>query len=111
MAESTSRICKGLALFGHELPVVAPSVKRNFQHTKRSPIPHFTIGLGRTNGPVRIFAAPSNYKLANTVGGIQFPIGILRGEPLIIMIMPVDNYVGSGMKENAHNGFICGLFP
>ena len=47
-----------------------------------------------------VLASAAHDKFANAVLGISFAIGILRREALVVVIVPVDHYVGAGVIEN-----------
>src|SRR6185312_15060003 len=105
MAGPGARIRECLPCFWNELPVIALGMKSELQHSKRVTISYFTVGLGLSKDPVRVFPSTADYKLANAVESIQSAIRILRCKALVIVIVAVDDYIRARVIERIPQGF------
>src|SRR5450432_310941 len=59
----------------------------------------FTVGLEGSHGAVGILAAAADYEFADAVIVVELAVGILRGEAFVIVVVAVDDDVGSGLEE------------
>jgi len=87
MAGPRARILECLALFRDKLPVIALGMECEFQHSKGVSVPNFTVGLGGSDGPVRVLTSAANYELANAVLYVCFSVGVLGREALVVMVI------------------------
>ena len=104
MADPSPRISERLAIFRNELPVITPGVKGEFQYSERLSIPDFTVGLGCSDGPVRVFSAGASHELTNAVLPVRLSVRVLRCKTLVIMIVPVYDDLGSSLIKQIPQG-------
>ena len=72
-------------------------MERQFQDAISIVIAYFTVGLGNSQRAVRVLAPSADHEFANAVLQICFPIGVLRGKALIVVIMAANDNFDSRM--------------
>jgi len=94
-----TRLCAGVreSLSGnwYELPIVTCRMQSELNDTVSRTVSHFAIGRRRRVKRHWGFATRADDKFTNAMNQIHIPIGVLRGETLVIVGMPVDYQVGA----------------
>src|SRR5215831_4810006 len=85
-------ILENLALFGNEFPVVSLGFQRQLQNAEGCRVANLTCCFRRPKGAM-ILAPGANHEFANSVLSVQFSIRVLRGKPLVIVIVPIHHHV------------------
>ena len=75
-------------------------VQRELEHAVAGVVAHLAVGL-RARERVQPGAAGAGDELADSAGGISLAGWVLRREPLVLVVVPVDHEVGAGGVEVA----------
>ena len=98
MAGAGAAIREGSAGDRDELPVVAGRAEGELQHSVRVAIAHFAVGDRNGDGIMTLTAGTCD-ELANAGRRVERAEWRLRREPLVIVIMPVQDHVSAGVIE------------
>jgi hypothetical protein len=108
VTHTTSRITETLPRDWNEPPLVACRKESELQDSEGAGVPHLTIGYRIAEGS-GVSTASAGDELANSTLRIRAAVGILRCEPLIIMIVAVDHHVGIGPIQGLPERFHLGI--
>src|SRR5689334_8751384 len=89
---------EGLPFFGNELPIVAVGAKGELQDAESGEVANLAVGFGRGERAV-VFSTGADDKFTNAANRIGSAVRHLRGKPLIVVVVAVDNHVGVGIVE------------
>src|SRR2546422_11082351 len=98
MARAASRVGEGFAGNGDELPVVARGAQRQFEASQGGVVEHLGVGYRRVDHE-QTAAAGTGDELADPVSWICGARGRLRGEALVVVVVPDDHDLRSGVVQ------------
>ena len=106
-----ARVREGAPRDRHEAPLVAPRVQDELQDAEGAIIAGFAIGQGRSIELVQAGAPRPHRELAEPANRVELPIWLLGSEPLVDVIVAVqDDLRGvlvEGLPERAHRGLLA----
>src|SRR5215468_9288966 len=75
--------------FRYKLPIVGFAFERQFEHAERGRVAHFAIRVGRAERAV-VLTAGADHELADPALLVCPAVGVLRSEPLVVVVVSVD---------------------
>src|SRR5919112_3238947 len=93
VAGGAARVTKGLARFGHELPLVARGMKRELEDSVGVGVPDLAVGADRAEGIVAPTSGAHD-ELSYASCGVGFPARFLRGEALVVVVVSTQDHIG-----------------
>src|SRR5467141_2477659 len=99
VARAAPRVRRRLARHRHELPAVGAVVQRELQHAVHTADPCLAVRSDQRVGAIEPLAPGAHDDLADPVYRIGYAGGRLRGEPLVVAHMGVDDQLRSGGRE------------
>src|SRR5215210_555287 len=95
MAAGAAGVAKGLASFGHELPIVARGMKRQLEDPVGVRVPDLAVGNDVAEGVVAL--APGTHdELPDASSGVGYPARCLGGEALVVVVVSVQDHIRAG---------------
>src|SRR2546430_5132269 len=98
VAAPAAQVCEGLAGDRDEFPVIAGGIQRQLQDPKGRVVLHLRVGPRRSHAEPA-FAARTNDEFANTADRIGHARRGLRGEALIVVLVPGDHDLRAGTVQ------------
>src|SRR5882724_12383263 len=98
MTRAASRVGEGFAGNGDELPVVAGGAQRQLEDSQGRVVEHLGVGYRRVDHE-QTAAAGTGDELTDPVGRICGAGSRLRGEALVVVVVPDDNDLRSGVVQ------------
>jgi hypothetical protein len=92
-ARGGADVTEALTVDWHELPVVAPALERELDHTPGPVFPQLAVSL-LGDAVVQRVAASADDELADA-GGCGTGVGVLRRVALVVVVVPVEDDVVS----------------
>src|SRR3954470_13885356 len=87
------------ARYRDELPAISARAQRQLQHAIRTVTVHLAVA-GDPAKLVHTTAAGAGDELPDAVLGIGFPLVVLRREPFVDVIVPVEHDIRAGLVED-----------
>ena len=98
MARAAPRVGERLAGDGNEFPVVPARRQGQLEDAERLVVARLGVGDGRSQG-VEIGPAGARNDFADPEGGIGHAGGRLRREALVVVVMPIEDQLCSGLVQ------------
>src|SRR5215211_8315372 len=103
---------KGLTRNGHELPLVTTRMEGQLQYSVGVNVAHLAVGFGRQKRVERVSPGTDD-ELPYPTFRIRLPFRRLGTEALIVVIVAIQNHVGTtlvkGVPDRSHPGIIAVL--
>jgi hypothetical protein len=98
VAVAGAGVAEALAGDGEEVPVVAVGLQCQLQHAVGR-APPLAVGLERRLEAVRAGASGPEGELADPEDGVGLLLGVLGGETLVDVLVPVEDQVGAVLVQ------------